>query len=141
MKELPEWAKYVARDADGQLYAFETKPYKYNRKWQQSGIGIAKVDADVDVLFPNVEWSDEEPTEIVNMMTNHIQAGDPVNHPSHYNQGGIETLDLIKLYLTPEEYEGYLKGNIIKYRERAQFKGNAEQDYAKAKFYYDEVSK
>lgn len=138
---LPEWAKWVARDAGGQLYAFEIKPYKYNEKWQQSGIRIAKVHADVDVLFPNVEWSDEEPTEIVNMTINHIQTGDPVNHPSHYNQGGIETLDLIRLYLTPEEYKGYLKGNIIKYRERSQFKGNAEQDYAKAKFYYDEVSK
>lgn len=64
---------------------------------------------------------------------------DPVNHPSHYNQGGIETLDIIKMCLTEEEYKGYLKGNVIKYRERAQFKGNAEQDYAKAKFYFDEL--
>ena len=64
---------------------------------------------------------------------------DPVNHPSHYNQGGIETLDIIKMSLTKEEYKGYLKGNVLKYRERAQFKGNAEQDYAKAKFYFDEL--
>ena len=67
------------------------------------------------------------------------EAPDMVNHPSHYNQGGIETIDLIKLMLTPEEYRGYLKGNIIKYRERAPYKGNTDQDYAKAKFYYDEV--
>lgn len=64
---------------------------------------------------------------------------DPVNHPDHYNKGGIETLDIIKMCLTEEEYKGYLKGNILKYRERAQFKGNPEQDYAKAKFYYDEL--
>ena len=64
---------------------------------------------------------------------------DPVNHPSHYNQGGIETLDIIKMSLTKEEYKGYLKGNVLKYRERAQFKGNPEQDYAKAKFYFDEL--
>ena len=64
---------------------------------------------------------------------------DLVNHPSHYNQGGIETLDIIKMSLTKEEYKGYLKGNVLKYRERAQFKGNAEQDYAKAKFYFDEL--
>ena len=64
---------------------------------------------------------------------------DPVNHPSHYNQGGIETLDIIKMSLTKEEYKGYLKGNVLKYRERAQFKGNAEQDYAKAKFYFNEL--
>ena len=64
---------------------------------------------------------------------------DLVNHPSHYNQGGIETLDIIKMSLTKEEYKGYLKGNVLKYRERAQFKGNAAQDYAKAKFYYAEL--
>lgn len=79
--------------------------------------------------------------QLMERVNKRSQVGDPVNHPSHYNQGGIETLDLIRLYLTPEEYKGYLKGNIIKYRERSQFKGNAEQDYAKAKFYYDEVSK
>lgn len=62
---------------------------------------------------------------------------DLVNHPSHYNQGGIETLGIIEMCLTEEEFKGFLKGNIIKYRERAQFKGNAEQDYAKAKFYYE----
>ena len=64
---------------------------------------------------------------------------DLVNPPRHYNQGGIEPLDIIKMSLTKEEYKGYLKGNVLKYRERAQFKGNAEQDYAKAKFYFGEL--
>ena len=62
---------------------------------------------------------------------------DMVNHPTHYQNGGIETIELIKEYLTPEEFRGYLKGNIIKYRERAPYKGNAEQDYAKALKYWE----
>ena len=61
---------------------------------------------------------------------------DPVHRPQHYMQGHIETLDKIKLLLTPEEYLGYLKGNVIKY-DRAPFKGNMEQDYDKQKVYYD----
>lgn len=61
---------------------------------------------------------------------------DPVHNPSHYMQGHIETIDKIKLLLTPEEYLGYLKGNVIKY-DRAPFKGNVEQDYDKQKVYYD----
>lgn len=61
---------------------------------------------------------------------------DPVHNPSHYMQGHIETIDKIKLLLTPEEYLGFLKGNIIKY-DRAPFKGNTEQDYDKQKVYYD----
>ena len=61
---------------------------------------------------------------------------DLVNKPDHYNIGGIETIDIIKSMLTAEEYKGYLKGNILKYRERAEHKGNAEQDYAKARKYH-----
>lgn len=59
----------------------------------------------------------------------------PVSNPSHYQHGGIETKEIIRTMLTPEEYRGYCKGNIIKYRERAEHKGNAEQDYGKAREY------
>lgn len=62
---------------------------------------------------------------------------DMVNHPPHYQNGGIETLDVIRMSMSRKQFKGYLKGQIMKYRERAQFKGNPEQDYAKAKFYYD----
>lgn len=62
---------------------------------------------------------------------------DMVNHPPHYNHGGIESLDIIRMCLTKKEFKGYLKGQVLKYRERAPYKGNQEQDYAKAKFYYD----
>lgn len=43
-----------------------------------------------------------------------------VNHPAHYNHGGVECIDAIQASLTAEEFRGYLKGNIIKYiwRER-----------------------
>lgn len=60
-----------------------------------------------------------------------------VNHPEHYNHGGIETLDIIKTFLSEEEFRGYIKGNIIKYRERHPYKGKSETDLKKAKFYYD----
>ena len=69
----------------------------------------------------------------------YVKAMDNVNSPAHYQNGGIETIEIIQTMLTPEEYRGYLKGNILKYRERAQHKGNAEQDYAKAKWYMDRL--
>lgn len=59
---------------------------------------------------------------------------DDVNHPPHYTQGGIETLDFIKAKLTPEEYTGYLKGNIVKYLSRSNLKGGLK-DLKKAQFY------
>lgn len=61
---------------------------------------------------------------------------DQVNSPAHYQHGGIETIDIIRAMLTADEFRGYLKGNIIKYRERAPYKGKTDEDYAKAKRYW-----
>lgn len=60
---------------------------------------------------------------------------DPVNSPSHYTAGGIETIDYIKAKLTPEEFIGYLKGNVIKYTSRAGKKADTIQDLEKAQWY------
>lgn len=60
---------------------------------------------------------------------------DNINSPSHYTDGGIETIDIIKSKLTKEEYIGFLKGNIIKYVTRAGKKGSEEEDYKKAIWY------
>ena len=48
---------------------------------------------------------------------------DLVNHPLHYTDGAIECIDAIAAQLTPEEYRGYLKGNIAKYVWRERHKG------------------
>lgn len=55
---------------------------------------------------------------------------DPVNHPSHYKVGGIETIDFI-------EAKGlnYNLGNVVKYITRADHKGNRKQDLEKAMWY------
>lgn len=59
---------------------------------------------------------------------------DMVNSPAHYNKGGIEVLDFIKSILTPEEFRGYIKGNVIKYMSREADKGG-DQDLEKSEFY------
>jgi hypothetical protein len=58
------------------------------------------------------------------------KAHDPVNHPSHYKVGGIETIDFI-------EAKGlnYNLGNAIKYITRSDHKGNKLQDLEKALWY------
>lgn len=42
--------------------------------------------------------------------------------PKYYTTGGIETIDIIKAKLTPEQYLGYCLGNVIKYVSRFNFK-------------------
>jgi len=59
---------------------------------------------------------------------------DNVNSPSHYGQGKIEAIEYIKDFLTPEEYQGYLRGNIAKYLHRFPYK-NGIEDLKKAQWY------
>ncbi len=49
-----------------------------------------------------------------------------INHPDHYTTGNIECIDAIKASMTATEFEGYLKGNCIKYLWRYRKKGGIE---------------
>ena len=63
---------------------------------------------------------------------------DNVNHPLHYTQGGIETIDYIEAKMTKEQFKGYLKGNVIKYISRFEYK-NTVEDLQKAKWYINKL--
>ena len=53
------------------------------------------------------------------------------NKNSHYDAGGISVIDVIKAKLTPEQYEGFLLGSVIKYSLRLNFKNQRDCDAAK----------
>ena len=61
--------------------------------------------------------------------------GDPVNHPPHYMEGGIETLDVIRAKMSPDRFQGYLMGNVLKYLLRCEYKEKRVEDIKKAQFY------
>ena len=50
---------------------------------------------------------------------------------SYYDAGNISVIDVIKAKLTPEQYEGFLLGSVIKYSLRLNFKNQKESDAAK----------
>ena len=60
---------------------------------------------------------------------------DPVNHPPHYTTGGIETLDVIRAKMSPDRFQGYLMGNVLKYLLRCEYKEKRIEDIKKAEFY------
>lgn len=62
---------------------------------------------------------------------------DPVNNPDHYTSGPIEVIDYIQSRMTPEEFNGYLEGNVHKYMARFKLKGKRKQDLEKARWYLD----
>lgn len=59
-----------------------------------------------------------------------IKTPDPVNSPEHYTSGGIECIEAIRSALTPDEFRGFIKGNIIKYAWREKIK-NGDEDLKK----------
>lgn len=57
---------------------------------------------------------------------------DAVNHPAHYNRGGIESIDVIEAF-----HLDFCTGNAVKYILRHKFKEDALQDLKKARWYID----
>ena len=67
-----------------------------------------------------------------------------VNHPSHYNYGGMETIDkMIKLYGI-EKVKAFCELNAFKYRDRAGYKGSSDsaiaRDIHKALWYENKLN-
>ena len=59
---------------------------------------------------------------------------DNINHPVHYTGGEIECIDAIRASMSKESFNGFLKGNCIKYLWRYEHKGRRE-DLMKCEFY------
>lgn len=59
-----------------------------------------------------------------------------VDHPAHYGgaDNPYEVIKVLEAWLTPEEFAGFLKGNVITYQARARLK-NGAQDLEKAAWY------
>jgi len=67
-----------------------------------------------------------------------------VNHPDHYGgeSNPYEVIKVLRQWLTPEEYRGFLKGNAIKYAARQGKKvGEEGSDAAKGQWYMNELKK
>ena len=65
---------------------------------------------------------------------------DIVNNPSHYNQNTMETIDVLENSMPRVHFCGYLRGNILKYMLRYEYKGGAE-DLKKAQWYLNRLIK
>lgn len=59
---------------------------------------------------------------------------DMVNQPFHYTASRIECIDAMQAMLSPEEFIGYLRGNIFKYQWRYRHK-NLREDLEKSQWY------
>ena len=98
-----------------------SKTYKLNQV-----DSIESYEGEEDKIMPNyiqlasqgMTFSEFAGEEITEESLNFRPYDDKVNHPSHYNRYSREVIESIKGLCTPDEFRGYLKGNIIKYSAR-----------------------
>jgi hypothetical protein len=62
---------------------------------------------------------------------------DIINKPNHYHAGGIDIYEIMQAKMSPEEYKGFCKGNVLKYLLRADLKGKPLEDLKKLRFNTD----
>ena len=80
---------------------------------------------------------DEEEEAAHSAWDNEVE--DVVNKPSHYNTGGVEAIQAIEASMSKEAFQGYLKGNCMKYIWRMSYKGKAKEDTLKAQWYLNRL--
>lgn len=63
-----------------------------------------------------------------------------VNHPSHYNQYPIETIEMMERIFGREKTRDWCIMTAFKYRMRLGHKDNYEQDFAKEQWYLNKAA-
>lgn len=69
------------------------------------------------------------------------QSPSMVNHPQHYNQGGIECIDAANAMVSsyPDPIDASLSWQVIKYLWRHPFKAKPTEDLEKCKWYLERL--
>jgi hypothetical protein len=78
---------------------------------------------------------DARPNDIDVPLAKHAKADERQVGGTHYKDMPMQPWDVMEAVLTPEEFRGFLKGNIIKYNMRAGRKIGSQDDAPKAAHY------
>jgi len=92
---------------------------------------------EIDNLIEKIDSMIEDNTYKLSKNSN-----EAIDHPSHYNHGGRETIDGIKEHLENSDWNAYQGGllfNVYKYIDRAPYKGKRLEDLNKARWYLDKL--
>lgn len=125
---LSEYGEVVETDVtEAGEYEFKVKSGESNKTYKLNQVDfIETYKGDEDKIMPNylelaskgMTFSEFAGEDITEESLNFRPYDDKVNHPSHYNKYSREVIESIKGLCTPDEFRGYLKGNIIKYSAR-----------------------
>ncbi len=97
-----------------------------------------KNDAAVEDHGPITPEEEQELQHMLNKSANGTTADDIQVSGNHYKDMPIQPWHIMEAVLSPEEFKGFLKGNIIKYSLRAGRKDGSD-DAGKAKHYMQKL--
>lgn len=144
---LIEWANKILTNHYHSLDIVEYKKQHYFeiklQKTKQENVRIlTKIPYDLTRMIDLSYKLDKKyatDSKLENAKTTETQS-DPVNSPTHYQTGLIETIDSIKNILGHEKFQAYCIGNVIKYLSRYREK-NGLEDLKKAETYISFIIK
>ena len=62
----------------------------------------------------------------------HVKSDGTAVTQKHYQIAAIEPIEIMQMYLTPEQFQGYLRGNALKYLLRVGHKDESKKEIDKA---------
>ena len=98
------------------------------------GEEVYRLQREDDGFIPDCYFTIKQLVPAFDAQTREMESPSPY-HDNHYSGCIIEPILLMQKYLTKEQFEGFLLGNIIKYRVRAGHKDDAKKDIDKAMRY------
>ena len=116
-------------------YDFFTEDGKYTVEGEKPEMGIYHIDPkDAEKVLPNILHELGEDEDEGNK-----KVEDAIN-PSHYKVEGLpEAIDIMNHLMTPEQFEGFLWGNIMKYAYRFGRKGDKAETAGKIAWYANQL--
>ena len=116
-------SRYITYDNESKMDLIEICSDQSCVAYGTECLGKDKCHFYVENIFEMSEESMQQPEE-----------HNPVEHPNHYCQGGIECIKAIEASMSPEGFQDYCKGNVLKYVWRWREK-NGLEDLKKAQVY------
>lgn len=142
---VPSWAEWLARDKNGELWAYAEKPLIGFWRFVANG-GFVEDVKETEETFKSIRWEDEEPTRVTDFIANTkkevaSEQSDPVNKPNHYvGIQGLEVETVLQNFIPryTDSYEAHRIASAIEYLLRSPLK-NGTEDVKKAKKNIEQV--
>ena len=82
-----------------------------------------------------IDWLDSDEWRMKEDVAKSDDRDGASDRQNHYKNAARQPIEFMQELMTPEAFDGFLLGNILKYRLRAGYKDDAEKDLEKAAQY------